>query len=35
VTRNHRQKTIDALLGRVHGYLGERFDTQRRVLLVA
>ncbi len=35
VTRNHRQKTIDALLGRVHGYLTERFDTQRRVLLVA
>ena len=35
VTRNHRQKTIDALLERVHGYLTERFDTQRRVLLVA
>jgi len=35
VTRNHRQRTIDALLDRVHGYLTERFDTQRRVLLVA
>ena len=35
VTRNHRQRTIDALLERVHGYLAERFDTQRRVLLVA
>jgi transposase len=35
VTRNHRQKTIDALLNRVHGYLAERFDTERRVLLVA
>jgi transposase len=35
VTRNHRQKTIDGLLNRVHGYLAERFDTERRVLLVA
>jgi transposase len=35
VTRNHRQKTIDALLARVHGYLAERFDTRRQVLLVA
>jgi transposase len=35
VTRNHRQKTIDALLDQVHGHLAERFDTQRRVLLVA
>ena len=35
VTRNHRQKTIDALLDRVHGYLAERFDTERRLLLVA
>jgi transposase len=35
VTRNHRQKTIDALLNRVHGYLAERFDTERPVLLVA
>jgi transposase len=35
VTRNHRQRTIAALLERVHGYLAERFDTQRRVLLVA
>ena len=35
VTRNHRQKTIVRLLDRVHGYLGERFDTRRRLLLVA
>jgi len=35
VTRNHRQRTIDALLDRVHGHLTERFDTQRRVQLVA
>ena len=35
VTRNHRQKTIDALLDRVHGRLAERFDTRRRILLVA
>jgi hypothetical protein len=35
VTRNRRQKTVDALLDRVHGYLAERFDTERRLLLVA
>ena len=35
VTRNHRHKTIDGLLDRVHGYLTERFDTRRRLLLVA
>lgn len=35
VTRNHRQATMDALMQRVHGYLTERFDTRRRVLLVA
>jgi transposase len=35
VTRNHRQQTIEALLDRVHGYLTHRFDTQRRILLVA
>ncbi len=35
VTRNHRQRTIVALMDRVHGYLAERFDTQRRILLVA
>ena len=35
VTRNHRQRTIEALLERVHGYLAERFDTRRRILLVA
>jgi transposase len=35
VTRNHRQRTIGALLERVHGYLADRFDTRRRVLLVA
>ena len=35
VTRNHRQKTIGALLERVHGYLAERFDTRRQILLVA
>ena len=35
VTRNHRQKTIGALLERVHGYLARRFDTRRRVLLAA
>ena len=35
VTRNHRQKSIGALLARVHGYLAERFDTRRQVLLVA
>jgi transposase len=35
VTRNHRQRTIAALLDQVHGYLTQRFDTQRRILLVA
>jgi transposase len=35
VTRNHRQKTIHLLLVRVHGYLTERFETRRQVLLVA
>lgn len=35
VTRNHRHRTIDGLLDRVHGYLAERFDTRRRLLLVA
>jgi transposase len=35
VTRNHRQPTIAALLACVHGYLAHRFETQRRVLLVA
>jgi transposase len=35
VTRNHRQRTIGALLDCVHGYLAHRFDTRRRVLLVA
>ena len=35
VTRNHRQKTLGALLDRVHRYLAERFDTKRRVSLVA
>lgn len=35
VTRNHRQRTIEALLDRVHSHLAGRFDTQRRVLLVA
>ena len=35
IIHNHRQKTIDALLDRVHGYLGQRFDTRRRMLLVA
>ena len=35
VTRNYRQKTIGALLERVHGYLARRFDTRRRVLLAA
>ena len=28
-------ETLDALLDRVHGRLAERFDTQRRILLVA
>ena len=35
VTRNHHQRTIEALLARVHSYLTHRFDTQRRVLLAA
>lgn len=35
VTRNHRQKTIGALLERVHGYLARCFDTRRRVLRAA
>lgn len=35
VTRNHRQRTMGALLECVHRYLAHRFDTQRRVLLVA
>ncbi|MGH7731054.1 MAG: transposase [Candidatus Eiseniibacteriota bacterium] len=26
VTRNHRCRTIDELLGAVHGYLARRFD---------
>ena len=35
VTRNHQHRTIRALLARVHSYLTGRFDTERRVLLVA
>lgn len=35
VTRNHQQKTIRALMGRVHRYLGKRFTTERRLLLAA
>lgn len=35
VTRNHRQKTITALLGQVHGYLARRFDTRRRLAVAA
>ena len=35
VTRNHRQRTIEALLDRVHRYLAKRFETQRQVLLAA
>jgi transposase len=35
VTRNHRQATLGELMQRVHGYLAERFDTRRRLLLVA
>ena len=35
VTRNHRQRTIEALLEHVHDHLAERFDTRRRVLLAA
>ncbi len=35
VTRNHRQKSMGALLDRVHGYLGKRFELQRRRLPAA
>jgi transposase len=35
VTRNHQQKTIGALLGRVHRYLGGRFQVERRLRLAA
>ena len=35
VTRNHRQRTIEALLDRVHRYLAKRFETQRQMLLAA
>jgi transposase len=35
VTRNHRNRTIRALLQAVHRYLAARFDTERRILLVA
>lgn len=35
VTRNHRQKSMAELLGRVHGYLANRFNTERRLLLAA
>ena len=35
VTRNHRNRTSEALLERVHGYFAERFDIQRRFVLVA
>lgn len=35
VTRNHRQRTIRALLERVHGYLAKRFDTWRQMLIAA
>ena len=35
VTRNHQQKSIRALMGRVHRYLGRRFATERRLLLAA
>ena len=35
VTRNHQHRTIRVLLARVHSYLTGRFDTERRVLLVA
>ena len=33
VTRNHRQRTIEAPLDRVHRYLAKRFETQRRCYL--
>lgn len=35
VTRNHGQRTINAVLDQVQDYLAERLDTQRRLLLVA
>ncbi len=35
VTRNHREKSMRALMTRVHGYLAHRFDTQRTPLRVA
>jgi len=35
VTRNHGHKTIAVLMERVHGYLAERFDTRRQVLIAA
>ena len=35
VTRNHQQKSIRALTGRVPRYLGRRFATERRLLLAA
>ena len=35
VTRNHQQKTIRALMGRVRRYLGQRFAIERRLLLAA
>ena len=35
VTRNHQQRSMAALLNHIHGYLAERFDTRRRVLLAA
>ena len=35
VTRNHQQRTMGALLRRVHAYLGERFHVERRLMLAA
>jgi hypothetical protein len=35
VMRNRWQGTTDARLDRVHGSFAERFNTQRRFLLVA
>jgi len=35
VTRNHQQRTIEALLIHVHAYLADRFDARRQALLVA
>lgn len=35
VTRNHQQRTIAALLERVHEYLANRFATERMLLLAA